>query len=272
MTLEYLDAEVVIASDIHLTNMESPRGQLLMKLLDCVSNRLEFLVLNGDIFDFCFGKKTYFQKKFARLGESLSQLASRGVQVVFVEGNHEFSLPDLGWKGIEFVGELSKTIQTKSGNKIAITHGDLLLDDPRYQRFRRFIKSKKIIDLAGKLPGRWLDVYALKHAKISRSQDEYRHLDHVKIVEAAFKWLSLTEASTGVFGHFHNPYSEMIATQGSELRVFCVESWDKPNILVMKGGKFFRAYLEDWIATKKWVFMDPLPIVNPKVLSHFSEK
>jgi UDP-2,3-diacylglucosamine hydrolase len=262
MTLEQLDAEVVVASDIHLLNLESSRGQMILTLLENLSNQVEYLVLNGDIFDFCFGKSKFFRRKFAKLGAALTCLAAKGVQIVFVEGNHEFSMTQISWGGVQFVGERTKIIQTKSGLKIALTHGDLLLNDPKYQLFRNFLKSETTINLAGKIPGQWLDSYALKHAKVSRSRDVYRRVDHKKVVDAAFKWLGSTEAQLGIFGHFHIPYAEATAMNGTDYRIFCVESWDRPNLLVIKQGRPLRAYLEPWISSRQWTFIEPEPILK----------
>lgn len=262
MTLEQLDAEVVLASDIHLLNLESSRGQMVLTLLENLSNPVEYLVLNGDIFDFCFGKSKFFQSKFAKLGAALTRLVAKGVQIIFVEGNHEFSMAQVNWHGVQFVGEHTKIIQTKSGLKIALTHGDLLLNDPKYQLFRNFLKSEQMISFAAKIPGSWLDSYALRHAKVSRSRDAYRRVDHKKVVDAAFKWLGSTEAQLGIFGHFHIPYAEALVMKGTDYRVFCVESWDRPNLLVIKQGRPLRTYLDQWISSGHWTFTEPKPILK----------
>ena len=55
-----IDAALVVASDIHLQSMEDPRARLLMDALSRLSQSVECLVLNGDIFDFCFGPSRYF--------------------------------------------------------------------------------------------------------------------------------------------------------------------------------------------------------------------
>ncbi len=262
MTLEQLDAEVIVASDIHLLNLESPRGQMFLTLLENLSNPVEYLVLNGDIFDFCFGKSIFFQRKFAKLGTALSRLVANGVEVVFVEGNHEFSMAQVGWEGVQFVEGVTKIIQTKSGLKLALTHGDLLLNDPKYRLFRNFLKSKKTINLAAKIPGPWLDSYALKHAKVSRSRDVYRRVDHKKVVDAAFKWVESTGAQMGIFGHFHIPYAEAMVMNGADYRVFCVESWERPNLLVIKQGRPLRTYLDQWISTGVWTFVEPKAVLK----------
>ena len=258
MTLEQLDAEIVVVSDIHLTSVADERGQLLLKLLKNLSENVQYFILNGDIFDFCFGKDPYFKEKFLKLGICFEHLGCKGTKIIFVEGNHEFAMQDLGWQSVQVVDETQYVLSASDGRIIAVTHGDLLSDDPWYRRFRRVIKSKKTHSLAAMIPGRWLDLYALNHARISRAQDRYRHLDHYKIIEAAFSWLGESKAHSGIFGHFHVPYCEYREVKNENRNVVCLESWDKPNILVYREGSFFRSYLHDWEKTGRWNFIKPV--------------
>jgi UDP-2,3-diacylglucosamine hydrolase len=257
MTLETLDAEIIVVSDIHLGNLTDRRGQLLMKLLTHLSQKVRYFIFNGDIFDFCFGKNVYFRQKFYELGIILDRLNKNGTQVLFLEGNHEFAMEELAWNFVKIITEKYYIINSIDGNSIAITHGDLLTEDPLYQRFRALLKSKKTHFLADLLPGRFLDTYALNHAKISRSRDQYRQIDHEKVVKNAFKWLEETGANTGVFGHFHIPYCENRAINGENRKIICLESWDYPNLLAYRDRSFYRAYLGTWEKTGYWEFSEP---------------
>lgn len=262
MTLETLDAEIVIVSDIHLRTLSDRRGQLLIKLLEHLSKRVRYLVFNGDIFDFCFGKSIYFQKKFGELGNLLKRLNKNGTKVLFIEGNHEFAMGDLDWNFIKVVTEKHHIIQSLDGNAIAITHGDLLTDDVWYHRFRAVLKSEKTHLIASLLPGRFLDLYALYHAKISRSRDPYRKIDHDRILKNAFKWLEETGVSLGVFGHFHVPYYEDQSKMPNARKIICLESWDFPNLLVYRDKVFYRVYLDVWEKTGRWEFAKPKSYFN----------
>jgi UDP-2,3-diacylglucosamine hydrolase len=254
MNLAKLDADFVAISDIHLTHLEDDRGKLLLDVLSHLSEKVQCLVLNGDIFDFCFGDSVFFKAKFAPLGRQLARLAERGTDVVFLEGNHEFAIDKLGWKKVQVLAHHETTITLKGGSKLAIAHGDLLLDDPWYQRFRGLLKSEAMLKLARNVPGKWLDAYALKHARVSRSRDKYRVLDHDKVIKSAFNWLAASGAKTGIFGHFHVPYSEKAKVSGESYQILSVESWDRPNLLIMNNGDFFRAYPRNWRQSGMWEF------------------
>lgn len=257
MTLDKLDAEIIIVSDIHLGSLDDQRGKLLMKLLEHLSQGVQYFIFNGDIFDFCFGNGVFFKNKFSELGVLLGKLSDQGVTVLFLEGNHEFAMSEIGWKSVQFITEKSYFIETSDGRTVALSHGDLLKHDPWYQRFRKLLKSSRTHSLAGMIPGRWLDVYALSHAKISRAQDQYRELDHRVIINAAFEWLGESESQIGIFGHFHVPYCEELKTEKGRKQIYCVESWDTPNVLVYRGGEFYRAYLHEWVKTKTWRYVEP---------------
>lgn len=240
-----LASELVVVSDIHLRHLDDRRGELLLDLLGRLDAKVECLVLNGDIFDFCFGAGAFFQRKFSRLGRRLSALANRGTRVVFIEGNHEYHLAAVGWHGVEIMTSGATTVALKSGVRIFIAHGDLLTRDPWYAAFRTVTKSKLAQFGARCVPGPWLDAYALRHAVLSRRRDRYRSLDHERILSALEHEVVAAGADHGIIGHFHVPYAER--RQGGNGLLLCVDSWDKPNVLAYESEpgrpKFARAFL-----------------------------
>ena len=239
----FLRQTLVVASDLHLTGLDDRRGALLLDVLARIStDDVELVVLNGDIFDFCLGTSSYFQQKFAALGEALSKLCTGGVRVILVEGNHDFHLDGLEWVGVEVVKE--QNIDLVVGHtQIRFSHGDLIRNDRLYRIFRKVVKSKFVAAAASWLPGRWLDRYALGHAKISRASDRYRQLDHHGLLGDCETWMADLPVAHGILGHFHVPYYEDRQTGRGKL--ICVESWDNPNILCFDSVKFSRVYLAE---------------------------
>lgn len=234
-------APLVVASDIHLRSLDDERGTLLMDALARLGEGVEYLILNGDIFDFCYGGGAYFRRKFAPLGAALDRIAEHGTKVVFVEGNHEYFMERIGWQGVEIVTGDRYVATLSSGRRIAIGHGDLMIHEPLYLAFRAVVRSR-LSDLgAGVVPGAWLDAYALKHAKLSRSRDKYRTLDHGKILAAFDRWLGTVGADHGVMGHFHVPYAER--RPAADGLLVSVDSWDRPNLLVFDDDAFRRIFL-----------------------------
>ncbi len=244
-----LDAALVVASDIHLKHLGDDRGRLLLDVLARLG-QVEYLVLNGDIFDFCLGDSAFFRNKFRPLGEALARVARQGTKVVFVEGNHEFHMTATGWEGVEFVTSRDKVVALASGERLKISHGDLIKDDFWYRAFRGLVKSEAARLGAKLVPGSWLDAYSLKHASVSRAQDKYRKLDHAGILAAFNRWLADGTYDHGIIGHFHVPYAEKRETHDGLM--LSVDSWDLPNLLVYKNRRFQRIFLRAPGAPFQW--------------------
>lgn len=238
-------ASLLVVSDIHLNHPDDPRGQKLLGLLEAlVQSEVEYLVLMGDIFDFCLGSHPFFQKKFKRIGEALTAVARSGTQVIYLEGNHEFKLRALQWQGVQVIDEGTHTIQLKSGRKIQMAHGDLIYSHNRYRAFRKLVKSRWVTGIARYLPGYWMDQLATKGSEVSRSADQYRSIEHDKILGAVDAWLEQGEGDFGIFGHFHVPYAEP-RRDGKIGGVFSVDCWDRPNVLGLRDDRFYRLFFDD---------------------------
>ena len=242
--MKNLDYRLVYISDVHL---KEPGDQRALLLLDCLSRLqaqdLEVVVLGGDIFDFCFGASSYFRQKFLPFQQVLEGLVDRGVRVLFLQGNHEFSLQELGWKGVEFVTRHHATITLSCGTTFAVSHGDSFLADWSYRAYLALTRSRPWKWGAKLVPAQALDEFALKCSGVSRDRGEYRDLNFETVVATANAWLDGTDAEHGLFGHFHFPfYCDRKVGTG---KLVSVESWQRPNLLLFHEGGFFRAYPQD---------------------------
>ena len=232
-------AELAVVSDIHLLRADDDRGQRLIEVIDYfTANELTHFVMLGDIFDICLGNHPYFQKKFAPIGAALSRLAQSSTKVHYLEGNHEFRIEALPWDGVNFVTAGALVLDI-GGERFQFEHGDLIYSHSRYKKFRKFIKSRLVTESLKYFPGATLDRLATSSAKVSRAQDEHREINHDAILSHAWQWLAAGNASKGFFGHFHVPYAETHNSKPQQ-KLFSVDSWDHPNVLVLKDGEFYR--------------------------------
>lgn len=241
-------AEFVAVSDIHLQHAGDDRSRVLTDIIDaCSAARVPCFAMLGDIFDFCLGGGAYFREKFAPIGERLESLAASGTRVLFVEGNHEFNMDAMRWRGVEVMSETETrrglAWQSDSGSRIVMTHGDLFHAPASYLAFRKLIKSAPALLAVSMVPGAFMDAYALRHAKISRSRDPYRTLDENAILEDARKFAVAQNADHLLFGHFHMPWAVPFGNgnEGQGL-MLCMDSWDKPNLLLFDGQQFHRGF------------------------------
>jgi UDP-2,3-diacylglucosamine hydrolase len=247
-------SDLVVISDVHIRHVSDAHYDVLLRALESIRERAkqkkQTLLLLGDVFDFYLGRGAFFRKKFAGFGDEIKKLRDSGVDVLFVEGNHEFAMADSDW-GFTKTGDKDLLIDVDGKKTIAVCHGDLLGAPSKYRWFRKLIKSKIIIFIASLVPGKFLDWYALGQASYSRSFDAYRSLDHGRIIGAAKTWLDTCGATHGVFGHFHVPYAEDYK-QSNTPRIFSLDSWQKPNMLIFSDDNIFRRFWDE----KKGDFVD----------------
>lgn len=240
---ENFASEVIIVSDIHIRDEHDDRHKLFCDLLDSLNaNNSKTIVLNGDIFDFCFGPAQFYQKKFTHIGSRLSNLSKAGVEVIFVEGNHEFHIKNIAWDGVHYPKQDNFLIETSDAKKILLCHGDTIVEDVKYRLFRNFVKSRFTKFFVNLLPGSVIDALCLRYASHSRSQDQYRSLNHDRILGFAKNLVNKHAADYLVFGHFHFPYFH---PAGTNRFVASVHSWDRPNALCYNQGELFRLSLSD---------------------------
>ena len=233
---------LVVASDVHIRDANDGRYDLLCQLIEeATVARAQALVLNGDIFEFFFGWRSYFKKKYARLLNLLDSLAATGAQVWFVEGNHEYGLDGLNRNfRFQIVPSDGGIIIAPDGKRILVAHGDLLSPDLNYRIFRWVMRSQVVSFLAFLFPQTLLDRLTLWLAKTSRSKDKYRVLKHDKIRAMAANKMREQCADVIIFGHFHHPYDDRLQDSG---HLVSVSSWDEPScIVVSQNGDITRLY------------------------------
>ncbi|MFK7824747.1 MAG: UDP-2,3-diacylglucosamine diphosphatase [Oligoflexales bacterium] len=240
--MEKIRDSVVVVSDVHLTEVYDSRGQMLLDLIaNLDQDKVEYFVLLGDIFDFCFGASRYFKKKFAAFGEALSGLANAGIKVVFLQGNHEFSLDELAWEGVEFVLKRDYQIKLGTGLSLSLTHGDRL-GAPWHYKIYLAITRSYWFRCAGLLcPQSLLDKLCLKISIRSRAKSSKSKIPHKKILQNMQRWLAKLETVHGIIGHFHIPYQE---NHGNKGKILGLCSWDQPNALGFDGQNFKRYYFK----------------------------
>ena len=233
--------DLVLASDVHIREMTAAHALKFIALLDAaIATPPKAFVLNGDIFDFFFGWSDHFRTKYREIFSRLETLAGLGSIVWFIEGNHEFGLEKMPKTKVRYLDSFGGILEIGQDQKVLIAHGDLMKNDPWYRAFRFLVRSQLACWLAIIFPQKIFDRWTEWFAKTSRKKDKYRTLNHQSILANAGNFLAAANAKHLVFGHFHHPYDEHSANGG---RIMSVESWLKPNILVLRDGRFQRIYL-----------------------------
>lgn len=114
--------DVVVISDVHLGTYGCHAAELVSYLR---SIKPGMLILNGDIIDMWQFSKNYFPKKHMQVVKEIIKMASKGIPVYYITGNHDELLRK--FTGFE-LGNLhlcNKLLLDLDGKKAWIFHGDV---------------------------------------------------------------------------------------------------------------------------------------------------
>ncbi|MEY8849075.1 UDP-2,3-diacylglucosamine diphosphatase [Psychroserpens sp. XS_ASV72] len=114
--------EVAVISDVHLGTYGCHAKQLLTYLNSISPKKL---ILNGDIIDIWQFKKRYFPKSHLRVIKKIMDMASDGVEVIYITGNHDEMLRKFSDTTIGNISIVDKKVLELDGKKAWFFHGDV---------------------------------------------------------------------------------------------------------------------------------------------------
>ncbi len=127
-----LDGKIYIISDVHLEK-DDVRKNILSQFISSLDGNLIFL---GDIFDIWIGRSEENKQIFSSILEAIEELLRRGMNIFYIEGNHDFHLIWLDDMGIERAREMI----IKTGKKeFFLSHGDMYSGEITHTLYRKFI-------------------------------------------------------------------------------------------------------------------------------------
>jgi len=136
----------IFIADSHYPNHKAKE---FLKLLNAINQGLiktEQLILMGDIFDLLVGNSPYLQKKFTKEIELIEDIAKR-VEVIYLEGNHDFNLSSI-FKNIKVVKiELQPLIMSYKSKTYAISHGDKFATNISYKLYTKLIRNPLLLKI-----------------------------------------------------------------------------------------------------------------------------
>lgn len=116
----------IVLSDIHLGIRES-KAEEVVKFLN--ANTADTIILNGDIVDFwALSRGSKWKSKHSACMKKLFTLANKGVEVIWVRGNHDdfldqFLPMESKFNGIQILKETELT--GANGKRYLVLHGDI---------------------------------------------------------------------------------------------------------------------------------------------------
>ncbi|MFL1012759.1 UDP-2,3-diacylglucosamine diphosphatase [Flavisericum labens] len=114
--------EVAVISDVHLGTYGCHAKHLLTYLNSIQPKKL---ILNGDIVDIWQFNKRYFPKPHLKVIKKIMTMASNGVEVIYITGNHDEMLRKFSDTTIGNISIVDKAVLELDGKKAWFFHGDV---------------------------------------------------------------------------------------------------------------------------------------------------
>jgi UDP-2,3-diacylglucosamine pyrophosphatase LpxH len=114
--------EIAVISDVHLGTYGCHAKHLLAYLNSIEPKKL---ILNGDIIDIWQFKKRYFPKSHLQVIKKIMNMASDGVEIIYITGNHDEMLRKFSDTKIGNISIVDKLVLDLDGSKAWFFHGDV---------------------------------------------------------------------------------------------------------------------------------------------------
>jgi UDP-2,3-diacylglucosamine pyrophosphatase LpxH len=114
--------EVAVISDVHLGTFGCHAKPLLTYLNSIEPKKL---ILNGDIVDIWQFSKRYFPKSHLKVIKKIIDMATDGVEVIYISGNHDEMLRKFSGTTIGNIRIVNKVVLELDGKKAWFFHGDV---------------------------------------------------------------------------------------------------------------------------------------------------
>ncbi len=162
--------KTIFIADAHIKGLKDPEMIILSTFLDDLEE-VETLVILGDLFDFWTGSNSVVLSEYKPLIKSLMDLHSHGTDIIYIEGNHDFSMGEF------FTETLGASVHPNSaglmldGKRVYLSHGDTVNMNAGYWLWRSFLRSSLFKFLTSIIPPETVWNIAKDLSKKSRSRD-----------------------------------------------------------------------------------------------------
>lgn len=219
--------EIAVISDVHLGTYGCHAKHLLTYLNSIDPKKL---ILNGDIIDIWQFSKRYFPKSHLKVIKKIMTMASNGVEVIYITGNHDEMLRKFSDTTIGNISIVDKVVLELDGRKAWFFHGDV---------FDVSIQNAKLL---AKLGGYGYDLLTLINRGVNwyldkRGKERYSLSKKVKNgVKGAVKYINDYEKVISelaiengydyvICGHIHQPKMEYIENKNGRTMYLNSGDW-----------------------------------------------
>ncbi|MCE2572313.1 UDP-2,3-diacylglucosamine diphosphatase [Motilimonas eburnea] len=203
-------------SDVHL-GFKDCKAEYLIEFLQ--NMRCEKLILAGDIVDFwALKRQAYWPASHMQVVQLLFDLARQGTKIIYVPGNHDAAIRQLGQPELN-LAEIHHQYQhtTSAGLKVLVLHGDEFDAMVCYSKLTAFIGdlSYDLLLFLNRHVYRWRKRLGLNYWSLAGYIKERIPKANVAIArfrQAAITYAKRKQVDMLVCGHIHHP--EVVSEQG----------------------------------------------------------
>ncbi len=233
---------IVFVADAHLKGLDDPNQASLVEFFDGLDG-VDLLVILGDLFDFWGGDNRVVRRHYRPTLDALLRIRERGIKILYLEGNHDFSMGKFFIKTLEadVYGDCVE-LEVEGDKRFFLAHGDIAAGGVAHAAWRQSLKSGLMRMLMVSL-GPWA-VWKIAGA-LSRKSRQYSERKDVDAVLRDFAVRRIGSGSDAVvLGHSH---VGGVCTEKSGGRV---GTYANPGSWA--GAKSYLRYEKGEFKLKKW--------------------
>jgi UDP-2,3-diacylglucosamine hydrolase len=219
----------LFVGDAHFAFGDSERRRHFFNFIQRNKSTLNTLVLMGDFFDFWFGFRdpSPLTREYADILTLLKQLRSDGVEIIYLEGNHEFRMePYMREKlGIDVYDNCAE--MELDGERVYLAHGDRAYPTFSHRILTWLLRNSLTYLLISLLGPRTVIAVAQWWSAKSRKRNLKESAEVISRLKG-FAQRKLNEGfDTVILAHTHLPEEIPMKKRGGEGYYFNVGNWMK---------------------------------------------
>jgi UDP-2,3-diacylglucosamine hydrolase len=217
----------LFVGDAHFAFGDGERRKHFFNFIQQNKSTLHTLVIMGDFFDFWFGFRdlSALKREYGDILKLLKQIRSDGVEVIYLEGNHEFRMgPFLSDKlGIKVYDNWAEI--DLDGKKIYLAHGDRAYPTVSH-RILIWVLRNRLTYLLISLLGPRIVIAVAKWWSAKSRKGNLKESSEVISRLKRFAQRKLNEGfDTVILAHTHLPEAIPMKKRGGEAYYFNVGNW-----------------------------------------------
>jgi len=198
----------IFIADAHLRHEGDENYRLLMEFLAGLRGTIDTLFILGDLFEFWIGYDTVPFTHYHPVLDRLRELAASGVEIVYLEGNHDFHMGPFFTEVLGARVHPGPTVVVIDGKRVYLCHGDEVNREDYPYRLLRFILhsplTRKATRIVPPAVACWIAERMSHGSKKSHGRRRHRW-DYPALLRAFAAERFREGCDVVISGHFHIP-------------------------------------------------------------------